>query len=79
MNFIKKTINDLCFSEKWINWTQCITIPYFRVVGNGRTGDFFQHERGIRHGDLLSPCVFMIYAEYLGCYIYLCQIKKNLV
>lgn len=35
-DFIKKCSTDLCFPDKWLNWTiQCIIIPSFRVIVNG--------------------------------------------
>ena len=31
---------------------------------HGRT-DWFQIEKGVRHGCILSPCLFNLYAEYI--------------
>ena len=33
-------------------------------TGHGTT-DWFQLEKGIRHGCILSPCIFNLYAEYI--------------
>ena len=33
-------------------------------TGHGTT-DWFQIGKGVRHGDILSPCLFNLYAEYI--------------
>ena len=33
----------------------------------GTPTDFFQSSRGLRQGDLLSPCLFMLAIEALNC------------
>ena len=34
-------------------------------TGHGTTTDGFQIGKGVRHGCILSPCLFYLYAEYL--------------
>lgn len=54
--FIKKCFQDLGFRDRRTNWLmQCICTPLFRVIVNGKTIYSFHPERGITHGDLLSP------------------------
>lgn len=43
----------------------CVSIVSYSVRVNGKLGIQFTHSRELRQGDLLSPYIFLIYAEGL--------------
>lgn len=55
------------FNSKWISWIhQCISIVQYAVIINGVPSNYFQPTRGIRQGNPISPCLFLIVSDVLS-------------
>lgn len=49
------------FSKKWFNWVKdCISGAHFSIIVNGVPAGFFPSFQGVRQGDPLSPCIFIL-------------------
>ena len=58
------------FGVKWQKRIhECISSATFSILINGSPIGFFQAQRGLRQGDPLSPFLFTIVREALGCMI----------
>jgi hypothetical protein len=65
--YIRLLLTHLSFEVPFIKWVMsCITIVSFAVLINEIASPFFQVERGIREGCLLSPLFFMLVVEGLS-------------
>lgn len=56
---------------------ECITTTGLPMLVNGIPGEFFKPESGIRQGNLISPYIFIIYAEYIGRYHLRANVPKS--
>jgi hypothetical protein len=58
------------FEKAWIDWIMKLTSStFFSILVNGVPSQPFPCTKGIHQGDPLSPILFVIMAESLGCYI----------
>lgn len=65
--FFIKILRKMGFEEKWISLIERnVNSCWFSVLVNGAAAGFFKSSRGLRQGDLLSPSLFVIAAEYLS-------------
>jgi hypothetical protein len=57
--YLLEVLHHLGFGPRWLSWV-CITLSSAtsRVLLNGNPGIAFNHRRGLRHGDPLSPMLF---------------------
>ena len=65
-------MHDILFSiSSWeyqatlpVSWEICMQVKK-QVTTGDRTIDWFQIEKGVQQGYILSPCLFNLYAEYI--------------
>ena len=72
-NFLFKALNKLNFGPDFKNWVQTSFCNITScITNNGFASDFFNPERGVRHGCSLSGTLFVLGIEILAL-----AIKKN--
>jgi hypothetical protein len=65
--FLEQVMKKIGFSKTCIGWImQCVTTVAYSVLVNGVPVGNIKPSRGIRHGDLLSPYLFILCAEGLS-------------
>ena len=70
LSFIHKVLQALRFPHNIIKLIKsCILTSSLSMLVNGCTLEEFNPSRGIRQGDPLSPYLFIMCMEYLGCLI----------
>ena len=66
-NFMLKCLNVFGFGPSLIRWIETFyTNISSCVLNNGLCSQYFEVQRGVRQGDPLSPCLFIIAAEILA-------------
>ena len=67
MGFLEVVMIIMGFAKRWTQLImQCITTVRYSVIVNGNPVGTIRPSRGIRQGDLLSPYLFLLYAEALN-------------
>ncbi|PKU77601.1 integrator complex subunit 11 [Dendrobium catenatum] len=65
--FIYKILSLFGFDFNFIKLIKnCIESLYFSIMVNGKSHDFFKASHGLGQGDLISPALFIITADYLS-------------
>lgn len=68
--YIQKMLLVFGFYPIWVRWIHSlISSSFFSILVNGIPSHPFSSSRGIRHGDPLSPFLFVLMAEGLGRHI----------
>jgi hypothetical protein len=68
--YMKALLSDFGFNKDWVSWIMnLISSTFFSILVNGVPSQPFSPSRGIRQGNPLSPFLFVIMAQGLGCYI----------
>lgn len=63
-NFLTRVMEARGFPNRWVLWIQTIlTTSKSRIVLNGEQTEYFNHRRGLRQGDPISPMLFIIAAD----------------
>ena len=74
--FLWNVLRRRGFPEEWVRWVKlCVTTVSYSVFVNGRPqGEWFQPQRGIRHGCPLAPLLFILAVDALAiCTMSLCS------
>ena len=70
-NIIKGVMEKLGFANKWVNLIMhCVSFVSYSMIINGEALGNIIPLRGIRQGDPLSPCLFLLCAEDLSALIH---------
>eukprot|EP00253_Pinus_taeda_P033659 PITA_33659 len=78
-DYLEKILLAFGFNAAWVRWIMSLlTSSFFSVLINGIPSETFRPSRGIRQGDPLSPFLFIIAAEGLGCSIKQAQHQNRL-
>jgi hypothetical protein len=68
--YLRSMLESFGFDKIWVNWILKLTSSaFFSILVNGVPSQPFSPTRGIRQGDPLSPFLFVLMVEGLGCYI----------
>ena len=77
-SFVKMVLEHFGFPQEMINLIMsCISTTTTALLFNGSKLEAFQPSRGIRHGDPISPYLFLLCMEFLGAQITsMCEGKR---
>lgn len=76
--FLENILKGLNFAPVFINWTtECVTTTSYYISINGSLEGFFKGERGLRHGDPISPFLFVLGMEYLSRMLNLLHLRPD--
>jgi hypothetical protein len=66
-SFLQQALRMKCFPPKWFEWVaRFVQGGSVGIKVNNDIGHYFQTLKGLRQGDLMSPILFNIVADF-GC------------
>jgi len=69
-DFLLYMLQKLGFHSKWINWVKgCLESASVFVLVNGSPTEEFRPTKGLRHGDPLTPFLFLIVAKGIAGFV----------
>lgn len=78
-SFLKNILNHFGFVEDWIQWILSLFNTPFSILVNGSSTGFFKNTRDLKQGGPLSPYLFILLVEALGCNLTLLQLKDHIL
>lgn len=65
--YIQNIMTKMGFNERWVNLRmQCVSFVTYSIRLNGKPRGHITPTRALRHGDLISPFLFLFYTEGLS-------------
>ena len=71
-HFMYDALRVFGFDQYFFIWVKLLYTDIYiqgRVINNGFASDSFEIKRGVRQGCLLTPYLFIIAVEVLGCFV----------
>ena len=77
--FMCKILEAFGFSHQWTSLIfKCVLILKISILINGTLEGFFNISRGIRHGDAISPFLFIIMVKSFGREIKKAEVENKI-